>query len=70
MYPLKHLRWLIPDHPGYFGKVGMRYFHERKVCVTLLQRPLTLGVEINDQHRQALDFSASRSAGQISRQAD
>lgn len=19
------------DHPGYFGKVGMRYFHERKV---------------------------------------
>jgi hypothetical protein len=20
------------DHPGYFGKVGMRYFHERKVC--------------------------------------
>ena len=20
------------DHPGYFGKVGMRYFHERKAC--------------------------------------
>jgi hypothetical protein len=21
------------DHPGYFGKVGMRYFHERKVSI-------------------------------------
>jgi hypothetical protein len=26
--------WILTriDHPGYFGKVGMRYFHERKVC--------------------------------------
>jgi hypothetical protein len=23
------------DHPGYFGKVGMRYFHERKVWAAL-----------------------------------
>jgi hypothetical protein len=27
---------LIIDHPGYFGKVGMRYFHERKVWKSTL----------------------------------
>jgi len=26
-------------HPGYFGKVGMRYFHERKVSTLPPQSP-------------------------------
>ena len=35
---------LTIDHPGYFGKVGMRYFHERKVPYHRLGTILTKGL--------------------------
>jgi len=34
---LEGVRLIGKDHPGYFGKVGMRYFHERKVQSVLMR---------------------------------
>ena len=45
------------DHPGYFGKVGMRYFHERKVFNCLL-RMLIPDLQIGCQHWWTLGFIA------------